>query len=123
MIGLLVKDMKKSVEFYRRLGLDIPEGKENELFVPIKMGELTFFLSYKEQNKIWDPKNTGVSGDGYRIILEFYLKTRQTLDSKFQELVEYGYNVHLKPFLTSFNTYFAVIKDPDGNHILLSAEP
>lgn len=75
MVGLLVKDIKKSVEFYRRLGLDIPQEKENELFVPVKMGELTFFLSYKEQNKLWDPNNSGISGDGYRIILEFTLKT------------------------------------------------
>ena len=122
MIGLVVKDMKKSVEFYRRLGLEIPEGSEKNIFVSVKMGELTFFLSTREQNKSWDPNNTPVKDNGYKMILEFYLKRREEVDKKYNELIKFGYQSHLKPYITAFNMYFAVIKDPDGNQILLSGE-
>ena len=122
MVGIIVAEMKKSVEFYRRLGVEIPEGIENNIFVSIKMGDLTFFLSTKDQNRIWDPLNSTNDSDGYRIILEFYLKTQDAVINKYNELWEYGYEGHLEPYLTPFNIYFAIIKDPDGNQILLSGE-
>ena len=123
MLGVIVKDMAKSVEFYRRLGVAIPEGSEKNDFVGIKMDKLTFFLSTREQNKIWDKKNKPVeSNEGYKMILEFYLKTKDSVDKKFQELKNYGYEVYLEPLITPFNVYFAFIKDPDGNQILLSGE-
>jgi catechol 2,3-dioxygenase-like lactoylglutathione lyase family enzyme len=30
LVGIVVRDMRASLEFYRRLGLDIPEGAEDE---------------------------------------------------------------------------------------------
>ena len=38
MLGLIVQDMGKSLEFYRQLGLAIPEGNEEQTHVEIKMG-------------------------------------------------------------------------------------
>jgi hypothetical protein len=38
MIGLMVQDMAEALTFYRRLGLDVPDGSENETHVQIKMG-------------------------------------------------------------------------------------
>lgn len=121
MVGVMVKDMGKAVEFYRRLGVDIPEGSENQQFVPIKMGEMTFFLNTHELNGRWDPAKTEAAG-GYRIILEFYLKTRPEVDAKYAEMIGYGYESHVAPYETPFKNYFSMINDPDGNTILISAE-
>jgi catechol 2,3-dioxygenase-like lactoylglutathione lyase family enzyme len=30
LVGIVVRDMRTSLQFYRRLGLDIPEGAEDE---------------------------------------------------------------------------------------------
>lgn len=121
MVGVIVEDMAKSVEFYRRVGVEIPEGNENLPYVAVKMDELTFFLSTKQFNQHWDPANTDASG-GYRIILEFFLKSREAVDAKYNELVGYGYESHVAPYVTSFNTYFAMVNDPDHNTVLLSNE-
>lgn len=120
MVGVVVDDMARSVEFYRRLGIDIPEGSEQHPHVPIRMGELTFFLHSRRLNEVWDPANTPSEG-GYGIILEFFLETPEQVDEKFKELLDFGYNEHLEPYQTPINTYFAMIDDPDGNTILLSA--
>lgn len=120
MVGVIVEDMQRSVEFYRRLGVDIAEGSESKQHVEVKMSGLTFFLSTKQVNARWDPARTDASG-GYRIILEFYLKTREAVDAKYAEMMDYGYASHVAPFETPFNTYFAMVDDPDGNTILLSA--
>jgi predicted lactoylglutathione lyase len=48
MIGLAVQDMDKSQEFYRRLGLDIPEKQSGERPLFIKMeGKFSLFLALR----------------------------------------------------------------------------
>jgi catechol 2,3-dioxygenase-like lactoylglutathione lyase family enzyme len=127
MIGLIVKDMPTALTFYRRLGLDIPEASDTQAHVEIKMGNMTFFLDSKPER--WDP-GFGKQPDSdlqpasayYPSILEFYLKEQSTLEAKFTELVNFGYEGFRAPYLTSFGMCFAMIKDPDGNTILLSAD-
>jgi predicted lactoylglutathione lyase len=128
MLGLIVKDMGTSLEFYRRLGVAIPEGSEEKTHVEVKMGSgLTFFLDSRPSR--WDPKFVRSDdpasiepSDGYRSILEFYLKSRDAVDTKFAELTGFGYQSHRAPYKTTFGMYFAMIKDPDGNIILLSGD-
>lgn len=120
MVGVIVEEMPRALEFYRRLGVDIPDGSENQPHVEIKMSGLTFFLTTKRVNTKWDPARSDASG-GYRIILEFYLETRAAVDAKYAELIGYGYASHVAPYETPFNAYFALVDDPDGNTILISA--
>ena len=126
MLGLIVQDMGKSVEFYRRLGLAIPDGSEEQAHVEIKMGSgLTFFLDSKPSR--FDPgfveqdhAGRGEAPGNYRSLLEFYLKTREAVDAKYTELTGFGYKSQRAPYKTSFGMYFAMVNDPDGNTILLS---
>jgi len=120
MVGVIVEDMPRAVEFYRRLGVDVPEGADEQQFVEVAMSGLTFFLSTKEQNARWDPAKTPASG-GYRIILEFYVETPAALDAKYEELIGFGYPSHCAPYDVTPELRFAMIDDPDGNTILLSA--
>lgn len=128
MIGLVVQDMPTALEFYRRLGLAIPENSETQAHVEIKMGSsFTFFLDSKPHR--WDP-NFGrqsepaarAATDRYPLILEFYLKTQAATEAKYAELVQFGYRGSREPYLTSFGMCFAMIEDPDGNTILLSGD-
>ena len=128
MLGLIVQDMGKSLAFYRRLGLDIPEGSEEMTHVQVKMGGgLTFFLDSRPTR--WDPgyarrDDQGRIGasDSYPSILEFYLKSRDAVEAKYAELTGFGYHGHRAPYETSFGMCFALINDPDGNTILLSGD-
>lgn len=128
MLGLVVQDMDKSLEFYRRLGLAIPEESEEQTHISIKMGSgLTFFLDSKPSR--WDPSfvrrdDPGhmEASDDYRSILEFYLQTRDAVDAKYIELTGFGYQSHRAPYETPFGMYFAMINDPDNNTILLSGD-
>ena len=120
MVGVIVEDMQRAAEFYRQLGVDVPAGAEEKDFVEVKMGELTFFLSTKEQNARWDPARTDASG-GYRIILEFYLEKPAAVDAKYEQLTGYGYVGHVAPYDVMPELRFAMVDDPDGNTILLSA--
>jgi uncharacterized glyoxalase superfamily protein PhnB len=128
MLGLIVQDMAKSLEFYRRLGVAIPAGSEQKTHVEVKMGSgLTFFLDSSPSR--WDPSFARQQDHafqqapgGYRSILEFYLNTRDAVEAKYTELIELGYQSHRAPYETSFGMCFAMINDPDGNTILLSGD-
>ena len=128
MLGLVVQDMPTALEFYRRLGLAIPDGSEMRSHVEIKMGSgMTFFLDSNPTR--WDPgfgtqtdSERSNAPDRYPVILEFYLKEPATLAAKYTELIDFGYQSYREPYRTSFGMYFAMVKDPDGNTILLSAD-
>lgn len=128
MLGLVTKDMGKALEFYRRLGLVIPEGSEEQTHVEVKMGSgLTFFLDSNPSR--WDPEFVSKDEPGhmeapnsYRSVLEFYLETQDAVDAKYAELTGFGYQGLRAPYKTSFGMYFALITDPDGNTILLSGD-
>jgi catechol 2,3-dioxygenase-like lactoylglutathione lyase family enzyme len=128
MLGLVVQDMPTSLEFYRRLGLAIPDGSEKQTHVEIKMGDgFTFFLDSNPAR--WDPDFGAQSNlepntvaDRYPVILEFYLKEQATLVAKYMEMIGFGYQSYREPYKTSFGMYFAMLKDPDRNTILLSAD-
>src|SRR6476659_9413641 len=96
MLGLVVQDMPTALEFYRRLGLAIPDGSEKQSHVEIKMGSgLTFFLDSNPRR--WDPGFATPSDpaqsevpDRYPVILEFYLKEQTVLAAKYAEMVDFG---------------------------------
>ena len=54
-------------------------------------------------------------------MLEFYLETREALDAKFEELTGFGHAAHCEPYDVTPELRFAMVDDPDGNTILLSA--
>lgn len=128
MIGLPVKNMSKSLAFYRQLGLAIPEGSEGQTHVEIKMGALTFFLDSNPAR--WDSrfvqKNDSErteASDNYPFILEFYLKNQATVEAKYAELTSSGYRGSRAPYpLPPIGMCFAMVNDPDGNTILLSGD-
>jgi hypothetical protein len=54
-------------------------------------------------------------------VLEFYLETQEALDAKYEELTGFGYSGHCAPYDVTPTLRFAMVDDPEGNTILLSA--
>ena len=121
MVGVVVADLERAAEFYRRLGVEVPEDVAGKRHVEVGMGDLTFFLTTSEGNAAWDPRRADPTGDGYRMILEFYLEEPDVLDAKVAELAGFGYTVSTEPYWVTPDLRFALVDDPDGNRVLLSA--
>jgi predicted lactoylglutathione lyase len=121
MVGVVVSDMGRAVEFYRRLGVAVPEGAEERDHVEVAMSGMTFFLNAKGFHQRVDPAWSPGSG-GYRIILEFALYSRDAVDSTYAKMISHGYESHRAPYDPLPILHAAMINDPDGNTILLSAD-
>ena len=119
MVGLIVADMGAALEFYRRLGIDIPHGAEEKPFVQVQMesGVTIFwdtFFAKRHYQDMEPPEG------GSRVMLEFFLDDEAAVDAKFEELVGFGYAGPMTPEQT-VGPYAAMVEDPDGNIVLLTA--
>jgi catechol 2,3-dioxygenase-like lactoylglutathione lyase family enzyme len=121
MVGVIVEDMARAAEFYRRLGVAMPDDAEDKEHVEVRMSGVTFFLNTARSNARWDPARIPASG-GYRVVLEFFLDSPRVLDAKYDELTGFGYVGHVKPYDVTDELCFAMVDAPDGNTILLSAQ-
>jgi catechol 2,3-dioxygenase-like lactoylglutathione lyase family enzyme len=121
MVGLTVQNMDKAQEFYRRLGVVIPAGSQNEPHVEVKMGEeFTFFLDTRNFGP--EESAAGEMPETARVIFEYYLKSQAAVEAKYAELIDYGYQSYRAPFTFANGMCFAFVNDPDGNTILLSGD-
>lgn len=119
MVGLVVKDMAASLEFYRRLGVEIPASADDEPFVMHRMESGVTMFWDTVFAKRYDPELEEPAG-GYRIMLEFFLEDNDAVDAKYDEMTGHGYHGRSAPVQTS-GPYAAMVDDPDGNMILLTA--
>lgn len=120
LVGIVVRDMKASLGFYRRLGLDIPEGAEEEphaeATTPSGLRIAWDTVGIMQQI---DPGWTEPSG-GHRMSLAFLCSSPEEVDATYDGLAAIGHG-HKEPWDAFWGQRYAIVKDPDGNHIDLFA--
>jgi uncharacterized glyoxalase superfamily protein PhnB len=120
LVGIVARDMGASLRFYRRLGLDIPEDAEHEPHVEATTPSgLRVAWDTAELIEQIDPAWTEPSG-GHRISLAFLCASPEEVDAKFDELDALGHG-NKKPWDAFWGQRYAIVKDPDGNHVDLFA--
>lgn len=119
-IGLIVSDMTATLDFYRTLGLEIPEDGDGEGHVEAKLpGGIRIMWDTVEVVRSfskWEPP-TG----GHRMSLAFLCGAPAEVDSKYTELIAAGHRGHLAPFDAFWGQRYATVLDPDGNPVDLFA--
>ncbi|MEV0991994.1 VOC family protein [Streptomyces sp. NPDC049949] len=126
MIGLVVSDMAASLAFYRRLGLDLPAGAEEQPHVEAVLpGGLRIGWDTEDVIRSFDPSWTRPAG-GDRMGLAFLCGSPSEVDAVYAELTDAGYEGHLEPWGAFWGQRYAVVLDPDGCGVSLfsaAAEP
>ncbi|KQW05525.1 glyoxalase [Leifsonia sp. Root4] len=121
LIGFVVADMARSLEFYRRLGLDIPAGAESEDHVEITLpGGIRLGWDTIDVVKSFDPEWTAPVG-GHRMVPAFLCDSPAELDQLFADLVAAGAEAHKEPWDAFWGQRYAILRDPDGNSVELFA--
>jgi len=119
--GIVVSDMARSVAFYRRLGLEFPEGAENEQHVEAPLaGGMRYALDTEEVirsfDSEWKRPSDGHVGGG-----AFQCDSPEEVDRVYRELLEAGGTAHKEPWDAFWGQRYAQLKDPDGTVIDLYA--
>jgi uncharacterized glyoxalase superfamily protein PhnB len=122
-LNLVVRDMGVALAFYRLLGLDLPEervwlaaagGHHAEVKMPngvvLEFDSIALAKSY----------NTGwlsQSGNGSSGVIGFSLASREDVDRLYAELTAAGHPGRQPPYDAFWGARYAVVEDPDGNHV------
>jgi len=113
-IDLTVKDVRASAEFYAALGLDVPDVWEQDgqaHHVQIADGPMLNSIALtKGYDASWPDDTPGV-------MFVFHVDDRASVDRRHAALVAAGYASHLDPFDAFWGSRYAVVDDPDGNHV------
>ena len=120
MIGFVVRDMAAALRFYRLLGLAIPEGQEGEDYVEV-ITPNGYRISWNTVKMIREIDPTWVEPVGARMELAFKCDSPAEVDATYQMLTGQGYHGHKAPWDAFWGQRYAIVDDPDGNHISLFA--
>ena len=114
-LNIVVRDMDAAVAFYRRLGVDIPDGMPEwdphhrsasaASGVPLDFDSVEFA-------KRWDEATTGPA-----CTIVFDVATRPEVDRVYADLTGTGYRGRHAPYDAFWGSRFAVVEDPDGNPV------
>jgi catechol 2,3-dioxygenase-like lactoylglutathione lyase family enzyme len=116
-IEVVVQDMARSLAFYRRLGLEIPDGADGEQHVEAALpGGLKLAFDTVETIRSFDPSWTPATGSP-RMGLAFACDSPAEVDKVYGELVAAGYEGHKEPWDAFWGMRYAVLHDPDGNGV------
>lgn len=118
MVNVFVSDMAVSLDFYRRLGVAVPDDQHStDAHVALRMpGGLSLELDTEESVRLWhaaartDPASVGV-------VIGFSFGTREEVDARYEELTGAGYRGRQPPFDAFWGARYAIVSDPDDNDI------
>ena len=121
-VGVTVKDLGKSLSFYRTLGLAIPEGQDNEHHVEYT-SEDGYSIGFIPESTMLqtNPNWQAPTGDN-RISLQFACNTAAEVDETHNKLVAAGHKSFKEPWDAFWGQRFAQVIDPDGNNVAFFAD-
>lgn len=122
-IDLVVRDMNATIAFYRALGVDIPETAiwrtatgihHVDLTMP---GGLIVHFDSAALTQVYDRGWCEPSGAGTRTVLSFHVSSREEVDRIHDHLTALGHESAQPPYDAFWGSRYAIVEDPDGNHV------
>jgi catechol 2,3-dioxygenase-like lactoylglutathione lyase family enzyme len=117
---IFAHDLKRSLDFYRLLGLAVPEPDEPHVAVKLPGGNA---LSFDTEETIaglhpgWAPP----ASPAIRVALAIGVEAPAHVDALFDNVTAAGYAGPLKPYDAPWGQRYATVADPDGNWVDLFA--
>ena len=125
-IGLAVADMTTSLAFYRRLGLDIPAGADQQGHAEVELpGGVRLMWDTHAELASFDPDFAAgdSQGDNPKAgpSLAFLCADPAEVDAVHAELVAAGHTSVKEPWDAGWGQRYALVRDPDGHQVDLFA--
>src|SRR5688572_24345558 len=116
MVTLVVGNTAASADFYRRLGLAVPD-EEAGVHVEIKQdaAPLSLELDAVESAGLWNA--SWRSGAGTNVIVGLAVPDRDTVDRLYADVTGAGHPGVQPPFDAFWGGRYAIVADPDGNQV------
>jgi predicted lactoylglutathione lyase len=122
MMVLYVRDLQRSIEFYRLLGLDVPNPHPEHPVAAYEMANgITLIIATDAIARRFDPGFVRPDS-GYQQVMEFFVDDDAHVDAVWNRLTSAGYNGRTAPG-NLIGPYATMVEDPDRNVVLITSEP
>ncbi len=116
-LNIVVRDMDAAVDFYRRLGIDIPETlpewQAHHRTADIG-GEVDLDFDSTAFTPQWD---AGWPASRPGVVVGFRVATREDVDDLYAELTGAGHVGQQTPYDAFWGARYALVEDPSGNAV------
>ncbi|MEK4563888.1 VOC family protein [Alkalihalobacillus sp. FSL R5-0424] len=119
MVGIVVKDMKRALDFYRTLGFEIASEMDNQAHVEVNQDGVR--LAFDTVEVATSVYGSWEEPTGHRIELAFVCEDADEVNRTHHSLIEKGYQSQKEPWDAFWGQRYAIVLDPDGNQISLFA--
>jgi catechol 2,3-dioxygenase-like lactoylglutathione lyase family enzyme len=117
---IFAHDLQRSLEFYRLLGLSVPEPEMPHVAVELPGGN-TLSFDIEETIAGMHPGWTPPSSSASRLAMAFGVDSPAEVDALFEKITAAGHPGPLKPYDAPWGQRYATVADPDGNWVDLFA--
>lgn len=118
-VEVVAADLARSLDFYRLLGLALPDGGGPHVEVELPGGNRLMFDTEETiagMHPGWTPPESAG-----RVALAFGVATPAEVDALVSRLTQAGHPVALQPFDAPWGQRYATVLDPDGTSVDLFA--
>lgn len=118
-VEIVANDLSRTVEFYRLLGLDVPDPDGPHVEVELPGGNKLAFDTEEViagMHSGWTPPTTPG-----RVAIAFGLGAPADVNALYERLTAAGHPGALKPFDAPWGQRYATVEDPDGTSVDLFA--
>lgn len=122
-VGVIVSDLGRAIEFYTRLGLRFPEDPDPMGHGHVEAalsGGIRFTLDTEASIRSFDAGWMPPAG-GHRVAIAFRCESPAEVDSLYEELIAAGARGYKEPWDAFWGQRYAQVEDPDGSVVDLFA--
>ena len=118
-IGIVVSDLRRSLLFYRLLGLDLPEDSDEDHVEATMANGTRLMFDPEEVIRSFLPEWTRDNGN--QVSLAFECASPAELDEVYARVVAAGFEGEKEPWDAFWGQRYALLGDPDGVRVNLYA--
>jgi uncharacterized glyoxalase superfamily protein PhnB len=118
-IGIAVADLRRSMQFYRLLGLDLPEDPAEDHVEATMANGTRLMFDPEEVVRSFLPDWSRANGN--QVGLAFECKTAAEVDEVYARIVAAGFEGEKEPWDAFWGQRYALLGDPDGVRVNLYA--
>jgi catechol 2,3-dioxygenase-like lactoylglutathione lyase family enzyme len=118
-IGIAVSDLRRSLQFYRLLGLDLPEDSTEDHVEATMTNGTRLMFDTEEVIRSFLPD--WKRADGNQVSLAFECGSPAELDEIYSRVVAAGFEGEKEPWDAFWGQRYALLGDPDGVRVNLYA--
>jgi len=118
-IGITVSDLRRSLLFYRLLGLDLPEDSDEDHVEATMANGTRLMFDPEEVVRSFLPEWTRENGN--QVSLAFECASPAELDEIYARVVAAGFEGEKEPWDAFWGQRYALLGDPDGVRVNLYA--